>query len=112
MMLKNKFSYHGIRRNYTYRFRSLIVSTLWLDIKACNLLEYININKEDLHNKLIPEYRHFDKATKDIIPTVKIVNHAGVISQRWYERKLYSQVERTKPKWIRVTANHANKILN
>ena len=48
---------------------------------------------------------------KDIIPTVKIVNHAGVSSVKdGMKGNLYSQVEREqKPKWIRITANHANK---
>lgn len=48
---------------------------------------------------------------KEIIPTVKIVNHAGVPSVKdGMKGNDYSKVSReTKPKWIRITANHANK---
>ena len=48
---------------------------------------------------------------KDIIPTVKIINHAGVQSVRdGMKANAYSLVEREKkPSWIRMTANQANK---
>ena len=47
----------------------------------------------------------------DIIPTVKITNHAGVKSIKdGMKGNSYSLVEReTKPSWIRMTANQANK---
>ena len=48
---------------------------------------------------------------KDIIPTVKIINHAGVQSVKdGMKANAYSLVEREKkPSWIRMTANQANK---
>lgn len=47
----------------------------------------------------------------DIIPTVKITNHAGVKSIKdGMKGNSYSLVEREKkPSWIRMTANQANK---
>ena len=47
----------------------------------------------------------------DIIPTVKITNHAGIKSIKdGMKGNSYSLVEReTKPSWIRMTANQANK---
>ena len=47
----------------------------------------------------------------DIIPTVKITNHAGVKSIKdGMKGNSYSLVEReTKPSWIRMTVNQANK---
>ena len=47
----------------------------------------------------------------DIIPTVKIINHAGVKSIKdGMKGNSYSLVEREKkPSWIRMTANQANK---
>ena len=48
---------------------------------------------------------------KDIIPTVKIINHAGIQSVKdGMKANAYSLVEREKkPSWIRMTANQANK---
>ncbi len=48
---------------------------------------------------------------RDIIPTVKIVNHAGVKSIKdGMKGNSYSLVDREKkPSWIRMTANQANK---
>ena len=47
----------------------------------------------------------------DIIPTVKITNHAGIKSIKdGMKGNSYSLVEREKnPSWIRMTANQANK---
>ena len=47
----------------------------------------------------------------DIIPTVKITNHAGVKSIKdGMKGNSYSLIEREKkPSWIRMTANQANK---
>ena len=47
----------------------------------------------------------------DIIPTVKIINHAGVKSIKdGMKGNSYSLVEREKkPSWIRMTANQVNK---
>ena len=48
---------------------------------------------------------------KEIIPTVKIVNHAGVSSIKdGMKGNNYSLIEReNKPKWIRMTAHQVNK---
>ena len=48
---------------------------------------------------------------RDIIPTVKIVNHAGVKSIKdGMKGNSYSRVDREKkPSWIRMTASQANK---
>ena len=48
---------------------------------------------------------------KEIIPTVKIINHAGVSSIKdGMKRNNYSLIEReNKPKWIRMTAHQVNK---
>ena len=48
---------------------------------------------------------------RDIIPTVKITNHAGVKSVKdGMKANSYSLIDREKkPKWIRMTANQANK---
>ena len=48
---------------------------------------------------------------RDIIPTVKIVNHAGVKSIKdGMKGNSYSLIDREKkPSWIRMTANQANK---
>ena len=48
---------------------------------------------------------------RDIIPTVKIVNHAGVKSIKdGMKGNSYSLIDREKkPGWIRMTANQANK---
>ena len=48
---------------------------------------------------------------KEIIPTVKIVNHAGVSSIKdGMKSNDYSLIEReNKPKWIRMTAHQVNK---
>ena len=48
---------------------------------------------------------------KEIIPTVKIVNHAGVSSIKdGMKGNDYSLIEReNKPKWIRMTAHQVNK---
>ena len=48
---------------------------------------------------------------RDIIPTVKIVNHAGIKSIKdGMKGNSYSRVDREKkPSWIRMTASQANK---
>ena len=48
---------------------------------------------------------------KEIIPTVKIINHAGVSSIKdGMKGNDYSLIEReNKPKWIRMTAHQVNK---
>ena len=48
---------------------------------------------------------------KDLIPTVKITNYAGVSSIKdGMKSNAYSKVEREKkPSWIRMTANQANQ---
>ena len=48
---------------------------------------------------------------RDLIPTVKITNHAGVKSIKdGMKSNSYAHVEREKkPSWIRMTANQANK---
>ena len=48
---------------------------------------------------------------KDIIPTVKIVNHAGVRSIKdGMKSNSYSHIIReNKPRWIRISANQNNK---
>ena len=48
---------------------------------------------------------------KDIIQTVKIVNHAGVSSIKdGMKSNAYSEIIREKkPKWIRISANQNNK---
>ena len=48
---------------------------------------------------------------KDLIPTVKITNFAGVSSIKdGMKSNAYSKVEREKkPSWIRMTANQANQ---
>ena len=48
---------------------------------------------------------------RDIIPTVKIINHAGVKSIKdGMKGNSYSRVDREKkPSWIRMTASQANK---
>ena len=47
---------------------------------------------------------------KDLIPTVKITNYAGVRSIKdGMKSNTYSTVEREKkPSWIRMTANQVN----
>ena len=47
---------------------------------------------------------------KDLIPTIKITNHAGVSSIKdGMKSNAYSKVEREKkPSWIRMTANQVN----
>lgn len=62
MRIKNNFSYHGISINYNTDLEAFnSINPCGLNVKACNLLEYININKEDLHNRLLLEYRELDK---------------------------------------------------
>lgn len=62
MRIKNNFSYHGISINYNTDLKAFnSINPCGLNVKACNLLEYININKEDLHKKLIKEYLELDK---------------------------------------------------
>ena len=48
---------------------------------------------------------------RDLIPTVKITNHAGVKSIKdGMKSNSYSNIEREKkPSWIRMTANQANQ---
>ena len=48
---------------------------------------------------------------RELIPTVKITNHAGIKSIKdGMKSNAYSQVEREKkPSWIRMTANQANQ---
>ena len=48
---------------------------------------------------------------KDLIPTIKITNHAGVSSIKdGMKSNAYSKVEREKkPSWIRMTANQVNQ---
>ena len=48
---------------------------------------------------------------RDIIPTVKIINHAGVQSVKdGMKANSYSLIDREKkPNWIRMTASQANK---
>ena len=51
---------------------------------------------------------------KDLIPTVKITNFAGVSSIKdGMKSNAYSKVEREKkPSWIRMTSNQANQNYN
>ncbi len=48
---------------------------------------------------------------KDLIPTIKITNYAGVSSIKdGMKSNAYSKVEREKkPSWIRMTANQVNQ---
>ena len=48
---------------------------------------------------------------KDLIPTVKITNFAGVSSIKdGMKSNAYSKIEREKkPSWIRMTANQVNQ---
>ena len=47
---------------------------------------------------------------RDIIPTVKITNHAGVKSVKdGMKANSYSLIDREKTNWIRMTAGQANK---
>ena len=48
---------------------------------------------------------------KDVIQTVKIINHAGVSSIKdGMKSNAYSEIIREKkPKWIRISANQNNK---
>ena len=57
MRIKKNYSYHGISINFetdTATFNTF--NPCGLDVKACNLVDYINIDKKELINKLKTRY--------------------------------------------------------
>ena len=57
MRIKKNYSYHGISINFetdTATFNTF--NPCGLDVKACNLLDYINIDKKELINNLKIRY--------------------------------------------------------
>jgi len=62
MRIKQNYSYHGISINWDTDLNTFnSINPCGLDIKACNLKEYIDINKKQLHALLSEAYKTLEK---------------------------------------------------
>ena len=58
MRIKNHFSYHGLSINFETDLKTFnSINPCGLDVEACNLIDYIDIDKQELLKKLLQGFK-------------------------------------------------------
>ena len=58
MRIKNHVSYHGLSINFETDLKTFnSINPCGLDVKACNLIDYIDIDKQELLKKLLQGFK-------------------------------------------------------
>ena len=58
MRIKNNISYHGLSINFETDLKTFnSINPCGLDVEACNLIDYINIDKQELLKKLLQGFK-------------------------------------------------------